>query len=100
MLDVSNLKFKEYKCSVSGGKDKLWYIAYDNRGIHTFYSHPDTLDTLVYYHKPIDELPNLAVNQDQALIKYVNQKENEKLRKGYIFIKSDAVYDINTNTLA
>ena len=81
------------------GKDKYWGIAFDSRGTHTFYSHPETLDTLIYYHKPYAEFIKPNMNVAELLLQYVTKKINEKVKKGYTLENATASYDVPTNTL-
>ncbi|PLC59425.1 hypothetical protein CIK00_03905 [Photobacterium carnosum] len=97
MQDVSSLYFNGYKCNVNG-KDKLWYIAFDSRGVHTFYSDPETLDSLIYYHKSYAEFIKPHVNSMDLILKYVDKKISEKVKKGYVLENATASYDIPTNS--
>ena len=97
MQDVNSVYFKEYKCDVNG-KEKLWYISFDYRGVHTFYSHPETFGSLIYYHKSCVEFTKPNVSTADLILKYVTKKIDEKVKKGYKLGNATASYNVSTNS--
>lgn len=58
---------------------KIWAIANDSRGVHTFYTEPEG-SRVIYYFKPLVTDFN---NDSKEAFKYVTRKVAEKKNKGY-----------------
>ncbi|WP_052957749.1 AAA family ATPase [Photobacterium angustum] len=88
MQNIKNVDFGVYvHMGDENSKRKMWLIGADERGSHTFYTHPET-NELTYYHKSLDKFEDGY----EGVRTYCSAKIDEKLEKGYVH-KSVVNYD-------
>lgn len=80
MQDIKDVDFGVYvHMGDENSNRKMWLIGADERGSHTFYTHPET-NELTYYHKSLEQFEEGY----EGVRTYCAAKIHEKVDKGYI----------------
>lgn len=97
--DVSNVIFSLYSTYRSDGTEKIWAIARDDRGVHTWFTEPDGVRLIYYFKSLVDCFDDSLFKAE----KYRLKKQSEKIRKGYenkgnaLFLSSSRTFQIVNN---